>query len=95
MSINHKCPRCGSEYVQLTDEKSKHGCFWFLVFGALYVGWTMCKWVIGLLIFLLYDWWMAIIKACNNKGHVWQCRKWFAFTKRTYYCHDCGYNFKA
>ena len=55
----------------------------------------MKKWIIGLLFFVLYDWWMAIIKGILGKGHVWQCRKWFAGTKRVYYCHDCGYNFKA
>lgn len=95
MAINRKCPRCGSEHVQLTNERSKHGCFWFILFGVCHVVWTMCKWLIGLILFFVYDWWMAIIKACMGKGHVWQCRKWFSDTKRIFYCHDCGYNFKA
>ena len=55
----------------------------------------MIKWIIGLMIFVLYDWWMAIIKACMGKGHVWQSKKWFSGVKRIFYCHDCGYNFKA
>ena len=95
MAINRKCPRCGSAHVQLSNERSKHGCFWMIMFGIYYFAWMLIKWMIGLMVFVLYDWWMAIIKACMGKGHVWQCRKWFAGTKRVFYCHDCGYNFKA
>lgn len=29
------------------------------------------------------------------KGHVWQCKKFFSNTKKIYYCHHCGYNFRA
>ena len=95
MAVNHKCPKCGSNHVQLTSERSKHGCFWFILFGIYYLVLVIIKWIIGLLFFVLYDWWMAIIKGILGKGHVWQCRKWFAGTKRVYYCHDCGCNFKA
>ena len=93
--INRKCPRCGSERVQLSSERSKHGCLWTILFGIYYVAWVFFKWMIGLILFLCWDWWMAIVKACLGKGHVWQCRKWFGGTKRIYYCHDCGYNFRA
>lgn len=95
MSVNHKCPQCGGTHVQLTSERSKHGCFWLILFGVYYVFWIMIKWIVGLLLFLLYDWWMAIVHACCGKGHVWQCKKWFSGVKRVYYCHDCGNNFKA
>ena len=95
MAINHKCPRCGSPRVKMSGEKSKHGCFWMILFGIYYFFWIMIKWIIGLVIFILYDWWMAIIKAVSGKGHVWQCKKWFSGYKRVFYCHDCGYNFKA
>ena len=33
MSLNRKCPRCGSDFVQLTNERSRHGCFFTLLFG--------------------------------------------------------------
>ncbi len=93
--INRKCPRCGGTHVQLSDERSKHGCLWALLFGIYYWAWLLFKWCIGLVVFLMYDWWMALIKACLGKGHVWLSRRCFAGTKRTFYCHDCGYNFKA
>ena len=95
MSIHMRCPKCGSYKVQLSDERSKHGCFWFLVFGILYLIWIPIKWCIGLLILLLFDWWMALIKALCHKGYVWKSKGWFTLTKKIYYCHDCGYNFRA
>ena len=72
MSINMRCPKCGSYKVQLSDERSKHGCFWFLVFGILYLIWIPIKWCIGVMILLLFDWWMALIKALCHKGYVWK-----------------------
>ncbi len=95
MALNRKCPKCGSDHVQLSNEKSKHGCFWTLLFGVVYICWVFIKWMIGCIIFICYDWWMAIINKCRSKGHIWQCRKWFSGNKRVFYCHDCGYNFKA
>lgn len=95
MALNRKCPKCGSTKVQLSSQQSKHGCLWFILFGVFYIIWIMYKWVIGLIIFTMFDWWMAIIKAAQNKGYVWKCRQWFAGKTRYYYCHDCGYNFKA
>mgnify|MGYP003480696413 FL=1 len=95
MSINKRCPKCGSYMVQLSDERSKHGCFWFLVFGIFYLIWIPIKWCIGLLILLLFDWWMALINALCDKGYVWKSKGWFTLTKKIYYCHDCGYNFRA
>lgn len=95
MAVNKKCPKCGSDHVQLSNERSKHGCLWTLLLGWIFIFWVMIKWIIGCMILCCYDWWMAIIKKCSGKGHVWQCRKWFSGNKRIYYCHDCGYNFKA
>ncbi len=95
MGIVQKCPRCGSTRVQLTDQKSKHGCVWFVLFGIFYICWIMIKWIIGIMIFILWDWWMAIIKASMHKGYVWHSKQWFITQKRMFYCHDCGYNFKA
>ena len=95
MGINRKCPKCGSNKVQLSNERSKHGCLWFLLLGWIYVFWVICKWMIGFMIFMCWDWWVAIIKAVMNKGHVWQSKKWFSGKKQVYYCHDCGYNFRG
>ncbi|MBQ3054995.1 MAG: hypothetical protein IJC88_02715 [Oscillospiraceae bacterium] len=95
MALNPKCPNCGSGRVQLSNETSKHGCFWMLVFGIYYFMWIIIKWTIGLMILVYYDWWMAIIKACLGKGYVWQSGRWFSARKRVFYCHDCGYNFRG
>lgn len=96
MSINRKCPQCGSNYVQLSNEKSKYGFFWFLIFGIFYILYIVfIKWLTGIVIFLFYDIWMFIVKKVNNKVYVWQCVKWFSINKRIFYCHNCGYNFKA
>ena len=95
MAVNKKCPKCGSNHVQLSNERSKHGCFWTILLGWIFIFWLVIKWMIGCMILCFYDWWMAIIKKCSRKGHVWQCRKWLSGNKRVFYCHDCGYNFKA
>lgn len=89
-----RCPKCGSERVRLSDEKSEHGWLWMLVFGWAYLLLTLIKWVIGVLIFLYYDWWMALVKACMKKRHTWKCRQWFSGKKRVFCCSDCGYKFK-
>lgn len=93
--INKKCPKCGGEHVQLSNERSKHGCLFTILFGAYYLCLVLVKWCIGAIVLVCFDWWMAIVKKFQNKGHVWQCRKWFSGNKRIYYCHDCGYNFRA
>lgn len=95
MAGNRKCPKCGSTHVQLSFEKKRHGCLWTVLFGVYYILWVTVRWWIGCMLFLFWDWWMAIVKACLGKGHVWQCRKWFSGRKQFYYCHACGYNFKA
>lgn len=95
MSINVKCPKCGSTRVQLSNERGKHGCLYTVLFGIYYLSWLVIKYVIGFFVFILYDWWMAIIKKIENKGHVWQSKRWFSNKKRIFYCHDCGYNFRA
>ena len=95
MSMNPQCPKCGSHRVQLTNERSKHGCLWFILFGWVYLIWLPIKWCFGLIIFFCIDWWMAIIKSCMGKGYVWKSKGCFSGKKRTYYCHDCSYNFKG
>lgn len=95
MGINAKCPRCGSTQVQLSNETSKHGCLWFLLFGWMYVIYVICRWVIGFYVFIFYDWWMALIKRASDKGHVWQSKRFFSTKSRLFYCHACGHNFRG
>lgn len=95
MRMYRKCPRCGSPHVQLSLEQSKHGCFWFILFGIGFVLWRIVKYCIGIVIFLCFDWYMAIIASARNKGYVWHCKKWFSGKRQLYYCHNCGYNFRA
>ena len=95
MALNPSCPKCGSGRVQLTVETRRHGCFWLVLFGVYYVLYIIFRWIIGLLVLLFYDWWAAIIHACMGRGHVWKCKYWFSGKRRTYYCHDCGYNFRG
>ncbi len=90
-----KCPKCGGEHVQISNERSNHGCLWFILLGWVYLIWIMIKWMVGITILLLFDWWMAIIKACQKKGYIWHCKKWFSSTNKIYYCHDCGHNFRG
>ena len=47
------------------------------------------------MVFFLIDWWLAIIKKIQGKGYVWKSKRWFSGRKKTYYCHDCSYNFKG
>lgn len=90
-----KCPKCGSSKTQLTRAKSKHSILWLILFGIWWIMWLMVKWMIGCTIFLFYDWWMMIIKKSSGKGYVPASKGWFTFSKREYYCHDCGNNFKG
>lgn len=95
MAIRKKCPQCGGTRVQLTNESSKHGCLWTVLFGIYYICYVLIKWSVGLCILVLFDWWMAIIKAACGKGYVWKSRRFFSNRRQLYYCHDCGYNFRA
>ena len=95
MAVNRKCPKCGGRHVQLSNEQSRHGCLFTILFGIWYLMLVFIRWLIGLILLCVWDWWMAILKTLMGKGYVWQCRKWFSGTKRIYYCHDCGYNFRA
>lgn len=89
-----KCPKCGSQKCQLTDKAKHRGFLYFLVFGVFWLIYAMIKWTIGIMVFLCFDWWYAIIMKARKKAYHWHCKKWF--TKRnSYYCQDCGFNFKA
>ena len=95
MGLNKKCPKCGSEKVQISNERSKHGFLWLILFGVYYLCWVMCKWFVGFFILCCIDWWLYLISKSQDKGYVWKCKGWFVGVKRIYYCHDCGHNFKG
>lgn len=95
MAMNQQCPRCGSNRVQLSNIESKRGCLWFVLFGIFYLIWLPIKWMIGLTIFFVWDWWMSMIYKSQGKGYVWKSKRWFSGRKKAYYCHDCAYNFKG
>ena len=95
MAINVRCPKCGGTKVQLSDETRKRGCIYFILLGWVYLLWVMFKWMIGMMIFFCSDWWMAIVHKVAGKGHVWQSKRCFSGRSKIYFCHDCGYNFRA
>lgn len=95
MSLNRKCPRCGSSKVQLSNENKKHGILWLILFGIFYFIWWIIKASFALMVLICWDWWMAIIKKHQNKGYVWVSSRMIANSSKTYYCHNCGHNFKA
>lgn len=95
MANNQRCPKCGSNHVQLSNVESKHGFFWFIIFGWIYLIVLPIKWFIGATIFVCFDWWMAMLAKKNEKGYVWKSKRWFSGRKKMYYCHNCHYNFKG
>lgn len=95
MAINKKCPKCGSTKVQMSQKKSKHGLLWAILFGVFWLMWIFCKWCIGAMIWMFYDWWMAIVKKNQGKGYNYVSAGWFKGSKTYYYCHDCSHNFKG
>lgn len=95
MGLDIKCPKCGSTRVQLSEERGKHGCLYFILFGSLYIIYLIFKWTVAFCILILFDWWIAIIKAIMGKGYVWKSLSLFSSRRKLYYCHSCGHNFRA
>lgn len=95
MSINKKCPKCGSEKVQLTNENKKHGVLWFILFSIPYACWWLFKATCALCVLILWDWWMAIIKKKQGKGYTWISKRMISNKSQTFYCHECNHNFRA
>jgi len=95
MSINPKCPNCGSKDVQLTTEMSKHSVLWFVLFGWLWLLWWLFKAMIALYVLILFDWWYAIIKKSQNKGYVWISKRIMQNRSKTYHCNKCKKNFRG
>ena len=95
MSVNKKCPKCGSTKVQLSSEKSKHGILWTILFGVYYACWWFCKAMVALMVLMCWDWWYSIIKKSQNKGYVWLSKRIIENKSQVYFCHDCGHNFRG
>ena len=95
MSLNPKCPKCGSNKVRLTTEKSKHGFLWLFLFGMVYGMWWLFKATIAMCVFICFDWWYAIIKSSDKKGHIWLSKRIMENKSRTFYCEECHHNFKG
>lgn len=95
MSIKKKCPKCGSEKVQLSNERNKHGILWLILFGWIYLMWWCFKLMIAAVVFIYWDWWFALIKKSQGKGYVWISKRIITNKSKIYYCHECGNNFRA
>lgn len=94
MGLNHVCPNCGSEKVQLTDANHGNGCLMAILFTVPYFIWLFVKYMIAFFILFIWDWWFAIIMKVAKKRYNW-ISKSLLVRRKKYYCHDCGYNFKA
>lgn len=95
MGINPQCPRCGSNMAQLTKEESKHGCFYMFLFGIWYFMWIFIKWIFAFFLLVYFDWWLALICKLMGRGYVWKSKRLLSTKRRTYFCHNCGHNFKT
>lgn len=90
--MNKKCPKCGSSKTKVTQQLKKHGFLWWVFIGV----WVwLFKVIFAMTVFMVYDWWMAIIKKIQGKGHIWRSKKMMSNTATIYYCDDCGNNFKV
>lgn len=94
MSLNVKCPKCGSDEVQITSVGHSRGLLWFIIFGWFYLVLLPLKWMIGLAVLVCIDSWMYFLKKAQGVGYIWKCKRWF-FKLKTYYCHSCHNNFKG
>ena len=95
MGINPQCPRCGSNMAQLTKEESKHGCFYMFLFGIRYFMWIFIKGIFAFSVLVDLDWWLALICKLMGRGYVWKSKRLLSTKRRTYFCHNCGHNFKT
>ena len=66
-----------------------------LLFGWYYIVWWLIKLCAAILVFCIYDWWIAIVQGIFGKSHIWLSSRIIRNSSRYYYCHRCGYNFKG
>ena len=95
MSLNPKCPKCGSNKVILTNENSKHSFLWFILLGWLWVMWWFVKAMAALIVLVYFDWWYAMIKKNQNKGYVWLSKRIIQNKSKTFHCNKCNNNFRG
>lgn len=95
MSKNPKCPKCGANDVTLTNENSKHGFLWLILFGIVWFTWWLTKATVAIFVFLCFDWWYAIIKKSSGKGYIWLSKRIIQNKSRIFHCNKCGHNFRG
>lgn len=95
MSINKKCPKCGSTKTTITSERGKHGFLWFILFGLVYGCWWLFKAMMALVVLICFDWWYALIQKSQGKGYVWLSKRMIQNSSRIYHCEKCGNNFRG
>lgn len=95
MPNNKKCPKCGSTKVQLSNERSKHGFLWLILFGTIYAMWWIIKATIAMCVLIFFDWWYALINKSQGKGYIWLSKRIIQNKSKIYYCHNCGHNFRG
>ncbi len=94
MLLNSNCPRCGSKHTELVQEKYREYPVWLAPFRVSVFAWIVTRWIMGIFAFVLYDWWVALIRSLMGKGHIWLSKKCFTIHERTFYCRNCGHNFR-
>jgi hypothetical protein len=80
MSRHKRCSKCGNAlFPDNIDEEILYG----ILYGIIYVIILLVKWMIGLMILVFYDWWMAIcysvytVVTKDKRRYRWKCRNWF------------------
>lgn len=84
------CPYCGSDDV--VEEKRRLGCLWFILIRP-YVAWRVFNILIGLILFIVWDWWFAIIMMIFRKPYEPIC-KYFFIPRKNYICCNCKKEFR-
>ena len=84
------CPRCGSSHVRIVPDNESP-----FVVNRLNIAVAVMNIFTGIFVFLVYDWWMAIVKKIRGEKHVWKCTVLMANRNGTGECLTCGYIFKA
>ncbi|MBR5027062.1 hypothetical protein IKX64_00485 [Candidatus Saccharibacteria bacterium] len=51
--------------------------------------------MVAVVVFIYWDWWFALIQKSRKKGYVWISKRIIENRSKIYYCHNCGYNFRA
>ena len=80
MAKRKKCSHCGSAKIPFEIDEE---ILYSLLTGIIYLLIVLIKWVIGLVILVLYDWWRAVYHFIlrgithSSSRYKWKCRSWF------------------